>query len=153
MHIRRAWKINFQSFSFRWHKRDTCMTISFRDTNFYFGYNSSGLSWQGTSPPQCRHSHTEAHKHRRNAYSHLYPKRELNPQSQHSSGRRQPMPHTAHPPWSVNEELAHNNNNSVKLNYIIYSLNEPTRDITDCLYSRMHTANKLVWRKIRIYVT
>jgi hypothetical protein len=41
MRVSQAWRKNFQSFSFRWHEPYTCMTLSFRDINFCFGYLSS----------------------------------------------------------------------------------------------------------------
>jgi hypothetical protein len=61
---------------------------------------SVGLLGRGISPSQVRYLHTEQRKHRINAHRHPFLKRDSNPRSQCSSGRRKFLPYTARPLWS-----------------------------------------------------
>jgi hypothetical protein len=64
---------------------------------------SAGLLGRGISPSQSRYRHTEKHKRRINAHRHPHLQWNSNPWPQCSSGRRQFIPQTAWPLWSVFE--------------------------------------------------
>jgi hypothetical protein len=67
----------------------------------FFLTQSVGLLGRVISPSQGPYLHTEQHKHRINSHRHLCLEWDSNPRSQRSIERKQFVPQTARPLWSV----------------------------------------------------